>query len=229
MKQIIYLTIITACALVLSGCGSSSDIPKNAETNTAVNTNPNAAANTGTNSAEAEKSEKAKNDIVNSTRKLKDLKFWSARIISETSPLINGQMKFVPPDRFYIKQSGNEAIVIGKDSYVREEGGKWTKSNEDLSRLKNFADSAMSEEVVKKIKNVRVIGDAKVDGKEATLYEHKTAENRIESTTKMWIAKDSGLLIKSEREDNIGGKIQRMTIFFDYETPVTIESPKIEE
>lgn len=234
MKQTIYLTIFI-CALFLSGCGSSTEVTKNTETNTAVNsasTNNavNNAANTETNSAEeAEKVEKAKNDIVNSTKKLKDLKFWSARTISETMPAMNGEMKFVAPDRFYLKQSGNEAIVVGKDSYVREEGGKWKKSPDDLSSLMELSKGGMSEEVVKKIKNVRVIGDVNLDGKPTTLYEHKTDENRMLSTTKMWISKDSGLLLKSERETLINGKLQRLTIFFDYEKPVSIESPKIEE
>jgi outer membrane lipoprotein-sorting protein len=232
MKQTIYLTIIL-CALFLSGCGNSSEFPKNAETNVAnvaANTNTNVTVNVVTNTAEeAEKTEKAKNEIVNSTKKLKDLKSWSARMISETMSAVNGEMKFVAPDRFYLKQGGNEAIVIGKDSYVREEGGKWSKSKDDLSSLMEMSKGGMSEEIIKKIKNVRVIGDVNLEGKPTTLYEHKTDENRMLSTTKMWISKESGLLLKSERETIVSGKLQRLTIFFDYEKEVTIESPKIEQ
>lgn len=226
MKEIFYLTTIFG-ALFLSGCGKPAEVSQNVEvnapqatTNTKTNTTPDAAE-------EFEKSEKAKNEIVSSTRKLKDLKFWSAKTMSDTSPLLNGEMKFLAPDRFYLKQGENEAIVIGKDSYIKE-NGKWVRSKEDLSGLMSLSRDTMSEEVIKKIRNVRVIGNVQVNGKETTLYEHKINENGVQITNKLWVAADSGLLMKSERETKIGNRLSRLSIYFDYEKPVTIEAPKIE-
>jgi hypothetical protein len=222
MKQIFYL-IITFCALLLSGCGKPAEVSQNVESNS-----PSTTVNTATNTAEElEKSEKAKNEIVSSTQKLKDLKFWSAKTMSDTSPLLNGEMKFEAPDRFYLKQGENEAIVIGKDSYIKEDG-KWVRSKEDLSGLMALSRDKMSDEVIRKIKNVRVIGNAQVNGKETTLYEHKINENGVQITNKLWVATGSGLLIKSERETKIGNRLNRLSIYFDYEKPVEIEAPKIE-
>ncbi len=217
MKRILILMILSFVA----ACSSSNEAPANSSTVPTPNTTPSAAANT-----ETAESEKAKEEVVTSARKLKDLKFWTARTEIESSPALSGEIQYVAPDRFHFKQGGNEAIIIGDQTFTKE-NGKWIKSDYDMSGFKKIQENALTEEDVKKIQDVQVLGEETLNGKKTTVYAHRTGGSSIDSVTKMWIDRENGLVMKSVVENRIGKQTQRIVTTYDFDTPVKIEAPKI--
>ncbi len=214
---------LAVTAILFAACSSGSD-SKNAVP--PVNVAP-VNANTGTTpDANSPESEKAKEDVVSSTRKLKDLKFWSAKTEIENMPALSGEIKYVAPDRFYFKQGTNEAIVVGDQTYTKEDG-KWQKSDFDMSGLKKIQDNALTEEDVKKIQNVAVIGTETLNGRKTTVYGHRSGGGAADSATKMWIDEETKLVLKTVVENRAGAQTQRVTTTYDFDTPVKIETPRI--
>lgn len=215
------ITGLVLAALLLGACSSEPDLknavppPKDAPVNSNVGANVNSA-----------ESEKAKEDVVASTRKLKDLKFWTARTEIENMPALSGEIKYVAPDRYYFKQGPNEAIVIGDQTFTKEEG-KWRKSDFDMSGLKKIQENALTEEDVKKIKNAQVIGNETVNGRKTTIYAHSMINGTVEAATKMWIDDETKLVIKTIVENRAGKQVQRVVTTYDFDTPVKIEAPRV--
>ncbi|HVE59744.1 MAG TPA: hypothetical protein VNB22_23230 [Pyrinomonadaceae bacterium] len=216
MKRIIFLT---AFALIAAGCAAPNEVKNSA----AVNAPP---ANTQTTEPVKEETFTAganpRADLISATQKLQKLTFWSARITSETTPEANAEMQFVAPDRYRIKKTDGEVVVIGNDSYSNE-NGKWEKLDDDIGEFIREQTRTGIEEGVKNLKDVQIVGKEKVDGKEATVYSHKFGD----ITTKVWIGTESGLQLKNEVEANVGGKMEKQTTVYDYDKKVTIEAPKI--
>ena len=183
----------------------------------------NSAPAPNTNSAE---SEKAKEQVVSSTRKLKDLKFWSAKTEIEGMPALSGEIKYVAPDSFYFKQGPNEAIVIGDQTFTKE-NGKWAKSAFDMSGLKKIQENALTEEDVKKLANVQVTGNETLNGRKTTIYAHSVMNGSVESATRMWIDDETKLVMKTVVESRVGKQVQRIVTTYDFDTPVKIEAPKV--
>jgi hypothetical protein len=221
MKRIIFLT--TAIALIAAGCGTSNEVK-----NTAAVNAPPANAQTNTQTTEPVKEEtftsgaNPRADLISATQKLQKLKFWSARITSETTPEANAEMQYVAPDRYRIKKTDGEVIVIGNDSYSNE-NGKWKKLDDDIGEFIREQTRSGIEEGVKNLKDVQIAGKEKVNGKDATVYTHKFGD----ISTKVWIGTESGLQLKNEVEANVGGKIEKQTTVYDYDKKITIEAPKI--
>lgn len=220
MKKIL---ILTAFALVAFGCAKTEEVKNTAAVNAPANTATNTAANTSTVKEETYTSgANPRADLISATQKLQKLPFWSAKITSETSPDINAEMKYAAPDRYHIIKKDGEVIVIGNDSYEKQEG-KWSIIEDNLGEMLREQMKAGMEEGVKNLQGVEIIGKDKVNGKDATIYQHKFGD----VVTKIWIGTESGLQLKNEVEANIGGTMQRQTTVYDYEKPVTIEAPKI--
>ena len=221
MKRILILTTI---ALVLSGCTKTEEVK-----NTAVNAPP---ANTATKTQETSEPVKEETytagvspraDIISATQKLQKLSSWAAKISSETTPEANAEMEYIAPDRYRIKKTDGEVIVIGGDSYENQ-NGKWTKLDDNIGAVINSQTKAGIAEAVKNLKDVQIVGKEKFNGKDTTVYSHKVGE----ATTKIWIASDSGLQLKNEVEANIGGQMVKQTTVYDYDKKFKIEPPKID-
>lgn len=211
--------VILILLLSLAGCTSSTE-NRNAAI-PAASPAPSVVANT-----ENAESEKAKDEVVSSARKLKDLKFWSAKTEIENNPALSGEIQYVAPDRFHFKQGGNEAIVVGDQTFTKE-NGKWVKADYDMSGFKKIQENALTEEDVKKIQNVQVLGEETLNGKRTTIYVHRSGGPSIDSVTKMWIDRENGLVMKSVVENRVGKQTQRIITTYDFDTPVKIEVPKI--
>jgi hypothetical protein len=223
MKKILVLTALAALAF---GCSRTeeannaapADAPAaNAPANTTSNTMPVPEENytSGAN---------PRSDLISATQKLQKLQFWSARITSETMPEANAEMQYLAPDRYRIKKTDGEVIVIGKDSYTNE-GGKWEKMEDDVGEYIREQTRTGIEEGVRNLQNVEVVGKDKINGKDATVYAHTLGEVK----SKIWIGTESGLQLRNEVEANFGGTVQKQTTVYDYDTPVKIEAPKIEQ
>lgn len=224
MKKIL---MTAALAFLAFGCGRTEEVKNtppapapaaNAPANTAPEI-PTVKEETYTSGADP------RADLISAAQKRLKLPFWSAKVTVENMPQANSEMKYVAPDRYQFKLPTGEMIVVGSDAFSNEEG-KWEKVDEGASEFikeqvkKGIAEGAMS------LKGVQVIGKEQVSGKDATLYTY-TADG---TTTKVWLATDSGLELKNEvvfpMESGIA--VKRTTVY-DYETPVKIEAPKIEK
>lgn len=224
MKKILILTVFAIAAF---GCSKTEEVKNTAPVNNApaANTATNTAANTSVVKEETYTSgANPRADLISATQKLQKLPFWSARITSVTMPETNAEMQFVAPDRYRIVKADGEVIVIGNSSYSKEQG-KWTVLEDDIGEFIREQTRAGMEEGVRNLQNVEVVGKDKVGGKDATVYSHKFGD----IMTKVWIGTESGLQLKNEVEANIGGTIQKQTTIYDYDKPVKIEAPKIEQ
>lgn len=210
-------------ALILTACGSSTEV-KNATVNAPANAN---AANSSTVSEPVKEvvftaGANPRDDVISAAQKLQKLPFWSARISSETTPEANAEMQFIAPNRYRIKKTDGEVIVIGNDSYSNEEG-KWTKLDENIGEVISAQTKSGIEEGIKNLKDVQITGKEKFNGKDATIYTHKIGD----VTTRIWIANDSGLQLKNEVEATINGKIEKQSTVYDYDKKINIEAPEI--
>lgn len=221
MKRIL---ILTALAFAAFGCSRTEEVKNAAPVNAPpVNAPANAETNTTTVKEESYTSgANPRADLISATQRLQKLTQWSARITSETMPEANAEMEYIAPDRYRIKKADGEVVVIGNDSYSKEDG-KWEKLEDDIGEFIREQTRAGIEEGVKNLQNVEIVGKDKVNGKDATVYRHKFGD----ITTKVWIGTESGLQLKNEVEANVGGTIQKQTTVYDYDKKVSIEAPKI--
>ena len=168
-------------------------------------------------------------DVVAASKKLIDLKSFSAKMEGMGQTEIKQQVDFVAPDRYHVMyQGGNaagmELIYIGSDSYMKT-GGKWTKTPGNGAAIPNLRDS-FTEEGLKTLSDVKYEGEDSANGKACLVYTYKnqTPVGGYPFSCKMWVAKDSGVPAKIVA-DYSNGVLKQMTVNYDTESPVTIEAP----
>ena len=210
-------------ALISTACSTTSEI-KNTTTNAApANSAINAKPTTQPVKEEVYTSgTDPRADIISAAQKLQKMPFWTAKVSSETNTDANAEMEYFAPDRFRIKKNDGEVVVIGNDSYSNEDG-KWTKLDDNIGEIIRNSTKAGIEEGVKNLKDVKIVGKEKFNGKDATVYSHEIGGVK----TKIWIGSESGLQLKNEVEANLAGGVQKQTTVYDYDKKVSIEAPKI--
>jgi hypothetical protein len=223
MKRILILTLLAVTAVACSK-------PEETKTNAPVNAPPaNSQANTEA-PVEPIKEEvftsgaNPRADLISAAQKRQKLPFWSAKVLMESNSEVFAEMKYAAPDSYYFKTALGEAVIIGDSSYSNEDG-TWKKEAEGADEyIKQQINQGIAEGV-KNLKDVGIAGKEKVNGKDATIYFYKSGS----ISAKIWIADGSGLELKNEieAEAETGEKIKRTTVY-DYETPVKIETPKID-
>ncbi|CAN5851115.1 hypothetical protein BH20ACI4_BH20ACI4_12850 [soil metagenome] len=218
--------------LVSFGCSSETE-----NTNTAVNAPVNAPANTV---AETEPeidvnapfvpSANPKDDLLNSTKRLQAYNAWSATLENNLMPEMKTELEYSKPDRYRIKNPLSEVIVIGSDGYIKEQD-KWKKIPEDIGAQIEAMKKSFNAESMKTIKEVSKSDTEKIDGKDAILYTYsiEPGPNTPNNSTKVWIAKDSGLPLKIIVETVNADATQRVTTIYNYTKQVKIEAPKTVE
>ena len=218
--------------LISFGCSSEPET-----TNTATNTAVNAPANTV---AETEPEidvnapfvpgANPKDDLLNSTKRLQAYDAWAATLVNNLMPEMKTELEYSKPDRYRIKNSITEVIVIGSDGYIKEQG-KWKKIPEDIGAQIEAMKKGFNAESMKMIKEVSKSDGEKLDGKDTLLYTYsiEPGPNTPQNSTKVWIAKDSGLPLKIIVETVNADATQRVTTAYDYKKQVKIEAPKAVE
>lgn len=168
-------------------------------------------------------------DVIAASRKLIDLKFFSARMEGLGQTEIKSQVDYVAPDRYHVTYlggtgSGTELIFVGSDSYMKS-GGKWSKMPGDAKSIPNLRDS-FTEEGLRSLSDVVFEKEEMLDGKPALVYSYKnvTPVGDFPFTSKMWVSKETGLPMKIYAEYS-NGVLKNMTVNYDTQTPVTIEAP----
>lgn len=221
MKKIILLNLFTLLAF---GCGTNS-------TSEIKNTTNVAPASSPVNSQPASQPIKEETftsganpraDIISAAQKLQKMPFWTAKVSSETNADANAEIEYFAPDRFRIKKIKGEVVVIGNDSYSNQ-NGEWIKLDDDIGEVIRNTTKAGIEEGVKNLKDVKIVGREKFNGKDATVYSHDIGGVK----TKIWIGSESGLQLKNEVEANLAGETRKQTTVYDYDKKVSIEAPKI--
>jgi hypothetical protein len=170
-----------------------------------------------------------KASVAEAARKLYALKALSGNIdaVGETS--FKQHVEYAAPDRYrysYVDGTGaaTEMIIIGDQSYIKE-GDSWKQTAAGQSSPPTLRNS-FSDEVMKTLSDVKFEGEQTVDGKPTLVYSYKAMMlvGNFPVAAKMWVAKNSGLPMKSYVE-NPSAVVKNMTVTFDTESPVTIEPP----
>ncbi|HYW70548.1 MAG TPA: hypothetical protein VE961_05915 [Pyrinomonadaceae bacterium] len=166
--------------------------------------------------------------VIDAAHKLYALKALAGNIETVGDTSFKQHVDFVAPDRYhysYVDATGaaTEEIIIGDHSYHKE-GDAW-KTDPGQSPPPTLRNS-YSDEVMKTLSDVKFEGEQTLDGKPALVYSYKAMMlvGNFPIVAKMWIAKNSGLPLKSDIE-NASGVVKHMTITFDTDSPVTIEEP----
>jgi hypothetical protein len=219
--------------LISFGCSSETET-----TNTTVNTAANAPVNSAPEpepeidvSAPFVPSANPKDDLLNSTKRLQAYDSWSATLENNLFPEMKTELEYLKPDRYRIKNPISEVIAIGSNGYIKEKG-KWRKIPEDIGAEIEASKKSFNAESMKTIKEVSKSDAEKIDGKDVILYTYSIAPgpNTPNNSTKVWIAKDSGLPIKIIVETENADATQRVTTTYNYTKQVKIEAPeKVEE
>ena len=118
-----------------------------------------------------------------------------------------------------------EIIYIGNQTYMKT-GGKWSKTPGDSNAAIPTLRDSFTEEGLKTLTDVKYESEDTVDGKPAQVYTYKnvTPKGGYPFSSKIWIAKASGLPLKIV-VDYTNGVLKQMTVNYDTESPVTIEAP----
>lgn len=187
-------------------------------------------AGSGSGGGTATTSGDPREDVIAASKKFLALKSFSAKMNGQGQTEIKSQVDYLAPDRYHVMYlggtgAGMEIIMIGNESYMKT-GDKWSKmpgsGNSAIPTLRD----AFTEEGLKTLTDVKFEGDDTVDGKDALTYSYKnvTPQGQFPFTSKIWIAKDSGLPMKIYVEYS-NGVLKNMTVNYDTESPVTIEPP----
>ena len=171
-----------------------------------------------------------KADIVEASKKFIALKAFSAKMEGMGQTEIKSQVDYAAPDRYHISYlggtgAGMEIIYIGNQTYMKT-GGKWSKTPGDSNAAIPTLRDSFTEEGLKTLTDVKYESEDTVDGKPALVYTYKnvTPQGGYPFSSKIWIAKASGLPLKIV-VDYTNGVLKQMTVNYDTESPVTIEAP----
>ena len=232
MKKNLILPILILIALTL-GCARLQEFAKTSSnsggtSNSTDTTNPtNRPSGSDSPPAEFAPSGDAMADIQKLGDRFLEQKSFRAEMIGEGDTPMKAELEFVAPDRHRFKtDKGMETIVIGKTTYMKM-GGNWRKMPMSLDT--NIADmrEAFNKEGMKWFNDVKYTGGDTANGRAAYVYAYHNKGPGAgigENDSRVWIAKDDGMPIKIEAVYKSGG-LKKMTIEYDYKTPVTIEPP----
>lgn len=189
------------------------------------------------NSASANQSEPAAGKFGPSGDARTDIERMADRFLSQPSfrAEMNGEgttpmkttLEFVSPDRYRLRSDrGMETIIIGKTTYMKV-GSSWQKMPMALDTTITDMRAAFNKEGMKWFSDVKYDGEDTADGRPAYVYSYhnKGAGAGVgENDSRLWIAKDDGMPVKIEAVYR-SGSLKKMTITYDYRTPVSIEAP----
>ena len=153
-------------------------------------------------------------------------KSFRAKMVGSGQTPINMELEFVAPDRFRMKNTnGPEMVIVGKNVYLEHEG-RWQKMPGDLGASVPDMRKAWDEEGRKWFTDVKYVGEDTANGKPAHVYTYhnKGAEGVGENDSKIWIGKLNGLPVRIEANYK-KGTLRSMTIDYDYDADISIESP----
>jgi hypothetical protein len=168
--------------------------------------------------------------VLSANKKLMEQKSYHS-VVKTKNSMATTEMEedFLAPDRFSIKNNvanyKTEMILIGNESFIRSNGGKWTRDPGNQLSV-NEIRGKMTEEAVKAMKDFELVGKETLDGKDTVVFKFKSTYMG-DSTSKMWVATDTGLPLKVDSEGTYGGTKVETSITYDYSKEVKIEAPQV--
>jgi hypothetical protein len=173
-----------------------------------------------------------KTAVTTAYQKLMDAKFYNSTVKTKNSQAeATSEIIYNAPDKYAFSSSlqgfKNEAIVIGNDYYLRINDGKWSKSPSEKGTSVSDLKLKMSEQTLAAMKDFELVGKESVNGKDTIAYKFKSTYGG-DSSSKMWIATDSGLPLKIDTEGSYGGSSLTMSILYDFDKETKIETPKVD-
>ncbi len=171
-----------------------------------------------------------KEAVTSAYKKFQALNFYHSLTATKTGQAtVQTELDFNAPDKYWIKNnisgSKSEVIVIGNESFSRLNEGKWTKMPDGQMSSMEMR-KTMSDAAVAQMKDFEFVGKESLNGKDTFVYKFKSTYGG-DSTSKVWIAADSGLPMKVETEGNFSGTNLNISIIYDYDKDAKIETPKV--
>jgi hypothetical protein len=170
-----------------------------------------------------------KADVMAASQKFNSLKSLSGKVESTGDTPFTKNVEFTAPNNYHVTyhdQAGGdmELITVGDQSYIKT-GDSWTKLHGDEPPTPTMR-LQFSDETMRSISDAKFEGEDIIDGKTALVYSYKRVAvvGNFHVTCKIWVAKDSGIPIKSY-EEYAEGVVKTRTTNFDTQSPVTIELP----
>ncbi|HYP29726.1 MAG TPA: hypothetical protein VE262_23640 [Blastocatellia bacterium] len=138
-------------------------------------------------------------------------------------------VEFVAPDRFHMISDKNEVYIIGPDTFMKDEKGRWQKVPMDVNAMiQSFRDPTIIDEV-RRSASAKFIGPDVLDGAPMLVYEYSMSNafgTNSTSTTKSWIAESDGLPRRLEIDGEINSvKARAVNTYYDYNADIRIEPP----
>lgn len=226
MKSAFLAVLIVSAALIACKLPSSLTSSNGSTASNSTNSTDSEPGTAGTSTAGRD----PKGEIASATRKFSELPYFSAQMDGTGPNEIHMKLEYVAPDKYHVSHTGgpvagSETVIIGKDSFLKM-NGKWMKFPGNLGdSIKTMRDQ-FTEEGLKRLNDVKFLGDDSVDGKPAYAYSYKsnTPVDNTAFTSKVWVVKATGLPAKIEVNYE-SGKMKTMTVNYDTDTPVSIEPP----
>ena len=169
----------------------------------------------------------AKEAIINAMQLVLTVPCRVTTVMVSDQPTITYVGEFVPPDRYHLISDNIEAIVIGKDAYIKE-GEQWILSPIDaeviLEGMKGLAKENMDD-----ILNPTYLGTDTIDGKAVRVYSYEKDTElgglQVASSNKIWISETDGLPLKVEVTTETDGVQTTLTSTYVYDEDIKIEAP----
>ncbi len=170
-----------------------------------------------------------KDAVTSANKKFMDAKFYHSSTLTKNAQAeVTTEMDYNAPDKFWIKNNianmKSEVIVVGNDSYMRMNEGKWSKmpTGPKLADLRG----KITDEAFAAMKDFELVGKESLNGKDTIAYKFKSTYGG-ESSSKIWISADTGLPLKVDTNGTYGGTSVTMSITYDYDKEIKIEAPKV--
>lgn len=212
-----FATVILCSALGAAACGGAKEEPKPVGEPRVITLSEDAPGR----SLEYTKGADPAHDIVSAVMGLQKELFWTSTITSPTLREMRTTLKYVAPDRYYMKSVDSEIISVGKESWLKNDK-EWMKSGIDFGGAIQAARPKFDAGSASRLKEVKLLRRESEAGRPAFVYSYvdDIAYNII------WIDEENGRILKTVATIDYEGKTHERTTVFDYDTPVTIEAPK---
>jgi hypothetical protein len=223
------------CALLLASAACSSHPGTGGGAGVVSSNGVNATTGAGVVSA----GDKPLDVMVKATRAQLDAKSYRANmeISSSNGSMNNVVVEYVAPDRYHMvtrsraggRDTALEYVIVGKDTFMKMNGGAWRKFPMDMSQLiSSFRNPKFIEELTK-TSDVKFVGADTLGGAPMLVYDY-TMNNpmgvNMKTHAKTWVAVSDGLPRKSESEGEFSGvKTKTEMTVSDYNSDIKIEAP----
>jgi hypothetical protein len=134
----------------------------------------------------------------------------------------------IPPDRFHVIASGQEMLIIGPKSYIKQ-NGKWISFAADVSEIVAGVRGSLQDDIAYRISDVQQVGQETVNGTPAIVYQFKedvgSGSDQISSLVKLWIDQARGVPIRQEIDSDVKGVKTHTVQVIQYDPNIVIDDP----